>query len=268
MVERFAATSAGRVRYLEGGAGWPLLLLHAFPLAADMWRPQLEHPPAGRRIIAPDLPGFGPAAEDLPAGPASMADMASSVVSLLDALEIESATIGGLSMGAYVTMAMYRRAPERFTGLILADTKLQEDTPEARDARRKMLDLVRGGGAQAVADEMLPKLLGETSRRERPDLQDMVRDMIEANRPEGIAAAIEAMMTRPDSTELMSGMSCPTLIVVGAEDRLTPPAEAESMSRTIARSQLVVIPAAGHLSNLEAPVAFSKALENFLVSNI
>src|SRR6185503_6037617 len=126
-------------------------------------------------------------------------DMAGDVTALLDELAIDSAVIGGLSMGGYITFALFRRAPERFTGMILADTKAQPDTPEGLEGRRQMIDLARRRGARAVADSMLPKLLGPSAVRRRPDLADSVRAMIERAAVPGIVAAIEAMIGRPDS---------------------------------------------------------------------
>ena len=195
-------TLGGRsTRYLEAGAGWPVILLHAFPLNADMWRPQLEQVPDGWRMIAPDLRGFGPAAEiQSGAQPPTMDDFADDVDELMGALGIAEAAIGGLSMGGYVTFALCRRAPERFNAMILADTKPQADTPEGREGRRKMIELVRARGAPAVADEMLPKLLGSTTRSTRPQVAATVRQMIESASVDAIAGAIEAMLGRPDST--------------------------------------------------------------------
>jgi 3-oxoadipate enol-lactonase len=257
------------VRYLEAGAGWPVILLHGFPLNADMWRPQLEQVPDGWRMIAPDLRGFGPASE-VPAGAAAltMDDFADDVGAFLDTLEIAEAVIGGLSMGGYVTFALARRAPERFTGMILADTKPQADTPEGREGRRKMIELVHARGATAVADQMLPKLVGSTSQETRPHVAARVREMIESTPVEAIVGAIEAMLSRPDSTPDLSTISWQTLVIVGAEDVITPLADAEAIQSGIPRSRLVVLPAAGHMSNLETPDTFSRALVDFLQSNL
>jgi 3-oxoadipate enol-lactonase len=264
--EAQAAIGHRKTRYLEAGAGWPAILIHAFPLNADMWRPQLERVPAGWRLIAPDLRGFGPGAG--PEVATTVDEFAGDLVALLDGLEIDRAVIGGLSMGGYVTFALFRRAPERFTGMILADTKAQADTDEGREGRRKMIELVRASGASAVADQMLPKLLAEASTRTNPALVSQVRQMIETTPAPVIAAALEALSRRPDSIPDLARIACPALVVAGAEDVLTPVADAAAMDRQLGRSSLVVLPGAGHLSNLESPEAFSKALADFLASSL
>ena len=253
----------GPQRYLEAGSGWPVVLLHGFPLSADMWRPQLENVPDGWRFIAPDLAGFGP---DALAPVQSMADLADGVIEFLDAMRIEKATLGGLSMGGYVTFGVMRRDPERAVGLILADTRATADNEQGRAARSKMVETLRMRGVSAVAEEMMPKLLGETTRRNAPEVEARVRGLIEVNTPEGLAGAVTAMRDRPDSTSLLSSISMPTLILVGEEDVLTPPADAEAMRSKVSRAHLVSIPRAGHLSNLEAPEKFSAALSDFLVA--
>lgn len=259
-------TIGGRdARYLEAGSGWPVVLIHAFPLNADMWRSQLERVPDGWRYIAPDLRGFGPGAQ-APGGPVTMDDLAADVLCVLDALVIDEATIGGLSMGGYVTLAMLRAAPERFTGVVLADTRPQADSDDARAGRRAMLALVHDRGPAAVVEQMLPKLLGETSRRERPALEAEVRRIAVSNSTGAIAGAIEAMMGRRDSTDLLPRISRPALVIVGAEDTITPPADAEAMQRMLSRSRLVTLPGAGHLSSMETPDVFASALTDFLSS--
>jgi pimeloyl-ACP methyl ester carboxylesterase len=238
-----------------------VVLIHAFPLNATLWEAQVDRAPAGVRFITPDFPGFGRSA-DAPAR--SMDDIARSVLRALDEEGIDRAVIGGMSMGGYATLALYRMARERFAGMILADTRATADTDQQREARRKMIDTVRARGASAVADEMLPKLLGATTHRERPELACAVRTMIEGNSPDAIAGAVEAMLGRPDSTPLLREISVPTLIVCGAEDILTPPSDSEALHRGIAGSRLAILAGAGHLSNIESPDAFSLTLNAFL----
>jgi pimeloyl-ACP methyl ester carboxylesterase len=194
----------------------------------------------------------------------SMDDYAGDVIDLLDALHIDEAVVGGLSMGGYVTFALFRRAARYFRAMILADTRPQADTPEAREGRTRLLAAMKEKGAQAAADDMIPKLLGEDSRRTQPKLADHLRSLILANSAAAIGSALTAIMTRPDSTPTLASIHCPTLIVVGEQDTLTPPAFSEEMQRGIAGSQLVVIPRAGHMSNLEQPAAFNAALAHFL----
>ena len=264
--EAHVEVAGRRLRYLQAGSGWPLILLHAFPLSADLWRPQLDRVARGWQFLAPDLRGFGRGS--LPPTSMTMDDMATDVSAFMDALEIDRAVIGGLSMGGYVTMAFYRLAPDRFTGIVLANTKASLDTPEGRAAREQMIELVRRDGASAVADQMLPKLLGATSQRARPYLEPLVRRLIEGNSAEGIEAAIHAIRDRPDSFPTLERTAVPALVITSDEDVIIPVSESEAMHRVMPRSQLVVLTAAGHLSNLEVPDDFSEALGNFLTANL
>jgi 3-oxoadipate enol-lactonase len=262
--EQTTAVRGRRVRYLESGLGRPIVLLHAFPMSADMWRPQLDRLPKGWRLIAPDLRGFGGSNLDGPE--LGMDDYAGDVVALLDTLSLERAVIGGLSMGGYVTFAVFRLAPERFSGMILADTRSTADTEDGVRARRTLLESVRARGVGAVADTMPAKLLGETSHRERPALVADVRAQIASNPASGIEAAIYALMTRPDSTADLPRIACPTLVIVGAEDGLTPVSDAEALRDGITGARLAVLPRAGHLSNLEAAEDFSHTIGEWLAS--
>jgi 3-oxoadipate enol-lactonase len=264
MVLELRSTVNGRTtRYLEAGSGQPVILIHAFPLNADMWRPQLDRVPGGWRCIAPDLRGFGGSALDSAAS-LTMDDYAADVAALMDALALDRAVIGGLSMGGYVTFALFRLAPERFAGVVLADTRSQADTDDGVRTRLALLELLRTKGTSAVATEVLPKLLGETTRRERPEVVAEARRLIESNSAAAIEAAIHALIGRPDSTSDLASIRRPTLVIVGDEDAITPLADGEQLHGAIAASELSVIPHAGHLSNLEAPEAFSTALGAFL----
>jgi pimeloyl-ACP methyl ester carboxylesterase len=268
--ERFLETGGRRLAWLEAGAGWPVILLHAFPFKAEMWRAQLDAVPPGWRFIAPDLRGFGRAhllrlkVEDA-APPLTVDDYAGDVSALMDALKIDDAVIGGLSMGGYVAFALFRQAPGRFAGMILADTRPQADTPQARAARVQLRALLAERGPAAVADQMLPKLFSPSAAAETVAAG---RQLIESADPAAIDAAIGALMTRPDSTPDLPRMTRGTLVIVGEEDAITPVADARAMQSAIPRSTLTVIPGAGHLSNLERPEIFSRALGDFLAGHL
>src|SRR5919109_364305 len=148
------------VAYIEAGApgGRVLVLLHAFPLAADMWRAQIDAVPPGWRLIAPDFAGLG-RSDDRPDEPPLFDDYASDVIAVLDRLGVDTFVVGGLSLGGYVALALARLVGHRLEGLVLADTKAPADDEQARAGRARMLELLAERGVDAIADEMLPKLL-------------------------------------------------------------------------------------------------------------
>ena len=165
-------------------------------------------------------------------------------------------------------MALLRLVPRRVRALVLADTRPQADGDQGRAKRREMLALVARDGVTGLADAMLPALLGRTSQAERPALAAEVRRLVLANHPEAVRAAVSAMMTRPDWTPLLASIDCPTLVVVGEEDAITPVADAAALHEAIPGSRLSVLPGSGHLSNLETPDAFGAALARFLAERV
>jgi len=263
VLSKVAHLATRSVRYLEAGNGRPFVWLHAFPLSADQWLPQLHRVPPGWRFIAPDLRGFrgaGPAFQDLGLDGQTIDAHAADVVELMTHLDIDAARIGGLSMGGYVALAIVHRAPQRVKSLVLANTRAGADSPRGKLNRAAMLERLARDGVRAIADEMVPKLLGDTTRREQPDLVDVVTGMILANSSEGIASAVRAMRDRPDSTALLARLPGPLTIVHGDEDVLIPVEEAEAMHQAAPGSRLIVLPRVGHLSNLEDPAGFSAAI--------
>jgi 3-oxoadipate enol-lactonase len=258
----------GRLRYLDvppAGQSRPagtLVFIHGFPLNPSMWDPQLVFAGRGWRLIVPELRGFGDGAGDPPT--TSIDDYAGDTIDLLDRLHVESAVICGLSMGGYIVFSMFRHAPTYFRAMVLADTRSQGDTPEAVAGRKNMQQLVRDKGVAAIADALLPKLVGDTTRRERPAVVDQVRSQITGTSAESIAGALTALMTRPDSTPTLSTIRCPVQIIVGDEDAITPPPLSEQMHRDIPGSELTVIKGAGHMSNMEQPALFNDTLSRFL----
>lgn len=252
------------IEYADEGRGTALLLFHAFPLGLFQWDEQAGALSRGARVVRFDARGFG--ASDLSEGPLTMECIADDGAALLDLLGIERAVVGGCSMGGYAALAFARRHPRRLVGLYLQDTKATPDTAEARSGRADLAARVLAEGAGAAAEAFLPKLVGETTRREQGALVERLRERILATRPAGIAAALHGLGARADSRPSLAAIRVPSLVLVGEEDVLTPPIEAEALAAGIPGARLVRVPRAGHLANLEAPSAVSEVLSAFLAS--
>lgn len=251
-----------KIAYTDTGAGRPIVLIHGYPFNRSLWNEQVEALSGSFRVIVPDLRGFGES--DSSAEPATISRMAQDVAALLDHLGIPRATIGALSMGGYVTLAFYKLYASRVRALILADTRAQADTEEGKQTRAQQAEKALAEGMAGIADAMLPKLLTPETVSKRPEIVKRVRDMMLKTKPEGAAAALRGMAERDDQTPLLAKISVPTLILVGAEDAITPVADSEKMNQAIAGSRLVVIENAGHVSNLERTQKFNEAVLDFL----
>jgi len=264
-VSAFATLTVGgrTVRYLAGGdpaASRTLLLLHAFPIGVSVWEPQIDAFPSWR-VLAPALPGFD-GSDPIP--DTTIDGYAAHIVRFVEAMGLQRACVGGLSLGGYLLFALLRRAPGLISGLVLADTRSGADGPEARESRQRMLATLAAEGVPAIASDVIPKLLGPSTRRDRAAVVERVRDRIESQPADAVADAVRVMLSRPDATPLLQTIRVPTLIIVGEEDALTPPAEAERLHAAIAGSTLVRLPHAGHLTSLENPAAFNAAVAQLL----
>jgi 3-oxoadipate enol-lactonase len=249
-------------RYGDGAPNHTVVFLHAFPLNRLMWAPQLEDLRGVWQVIAPDMRGHG--ASDVTGEAASMERMADDVHALVESIDVGRVVLVGLSMGGYVALSFMRKYGDTVRALVLADTRATADNEEARAARYTLIEEVAAKGAPVLAESMLPKLLSQKSVEEKAELVVAVRRMIETTSPSGIAGALAGMAERPDSTDVLAQIAVPTLVVVGAEDTVTPEADARAMADAIPGARLEVIEGAGHLSNLEQPAEFNKILREFL----
>jgi pimeloyl-ACP methyl ester carboxylesterase len=198
------------------------------------------------------------------ATPSTMTAYARDLLNTLDERGVDRAVFAGLSLGGYVLFELLRQAPARVAGLILADTRTTIDTPERLAARERSIALALAGGATAIADDMLPTLLGPTTHAHRPEVVAQVRALIESQPAATIAEGLRAIMARVDSAAVLPSITVPTTIIVGDEDVITPPSDAQFMHARIPGSTLVTIRGAGHMSNLEDPEAFNAAMNQFL----
>ena len=231
----------------------PVVLLHAFPLSSRMFEP-LRGALPGLDVITPD---YAPSS-DLDA-------LADDVAALLDERGIERAIIGGVSMGGYLAMAFLRRHRARAAAVVLADTKAGADSNEARANRLRIAKILDDENSDRVLlREVLPTLIGQTTKRDRPAALKFVTELVSATPPSSAAAWQRAMASRPDSFDTLRATDVPALVVVGEEDWLAPPAQAAAMVAALPNARLVELPAAGHLSAIETPDAFAAAVAGFV----
>lgn len=231
-----------------------------------MWLAQREGLARSCRVITPDLRGFGGSrlGDDEP----SLELMADDVARLLDDEGVERAVIGGLSMGGYVTMAFCRRHGDRVLGVILADTKASPDPPPARENRARIAEAVLAGDSQVLVTDVLPGLIGTTTKERRAMVFGRVKGLVQSAPPGAVAWAQRAMAARPDSFDTLAALKVPVLVVVGQEDELATVADAEAMARAVPEGRVEVIPKAGHLSAVEQPEAFNAAVAAFLSNEL
>jgi 3-oxoadipate enol-lactonase len=246
------------------GEGPAILFVHGYPLNRTIWRAQIEGLNGFRRI-APDLRGMGQS--DAPDLGYSMNIYAADLAALLDTLNIEDVILCGLSSGGYIAFVFLRQWRSRVRGLVLMDTRAEADTPEARRARDTAAASAREGGAEAVAEAMLPKMLAPVTLADHPDTVDRVRTMIASTPVPGIVGALAAMRDRVGSESLLPTLTdIPTLVVVGEADGLAPPDQARAMAQAIPGARFAIIPGAGHLPPVEQPDEVTGRLREFLVS--
>lgn len=250
----------------DRGSGRVLLFVHGFPLDHSMWQGQIDEFARSYRVIAPDLRGLGEST--IGNGEVTMRRYADDLAALLDRLSIkEKIVFCGLSMGGYIAWQFWQKHAERLSALVLCDTRAVADTPEAKAGRAALAARVKEQGALAAADAMMPKLFGPKSEQNHPEAVAATRAAILRNSPPGIIAALDGMAKRPDATEMLGGISVPTLVVVGEHDAISPPDEMRGIAERIPAAEFVVIKGAGHMSPLENPRDFNAALSRFLAAN-
>jgi pimeloyl-ACP methyl ester carboxylesterase len=234
-----------------------LVLLHAFPLDRSMWERELRSlADAASPIIAPSFPGFG--RSELPKRQPTLDDYADAVIREMDAAKVERAAVAGLSMGGYVAFALWRRHRKRIERLALIDTKAEGDTPEAAATRVRLAETIREHGVEALL-KAPPKWLRDGSPG-----WDGLKGIIRGQNKDAVAQASVAMSTRPDSVADLATIDVPSAVIVGEADAITPLANAKTIADGIPDASLSVIPGAGHISNIDAPEAFEKAMRAWL----
>lgn len=260
-----------QISYDHVGSGQPLVMLHAFPLNHEMWRGQIREFADDYQIIAPDARGFGEstAFDDLSTDfKLSLKLVAQDANALLDKLGVtQPILLCGLSMGGYTALEFARQFPNRLNGLILCDTRADADSDESKKSRDEMIEFANNHTGQEVAEKMLPRLLGATTRAHNLAVAARVRELTTELTGSNAAAMLMALRDRRDSTEMLSEIKVPTLVIGGEEDEICSPEIMGAMAAKISGARHETIRGAGHLSNLEAPESFNAVVREWMSEN-
>ena len=250
-----------QLSYEVSGNGPDVVLLHPFPLNRHFWdsvTPQLS---TRYRVIIPDLRGHGDS--ELGEGPVTMQKLSDDLSRLCREERISKAFFVGVSIGGYLLFEFWRRYRDQVTALVLANTRPGAETSEGKANRLQLADRVLREGTDCFLEEMLSKLLSQTTRTNRPDIANAARRMMQRMSAEGIAGVQRGMAERPDSVATLATINVPTLLIAGDEDSI-PLSEFELMRQQISGSRLQVISQAGHYAALEKPAEFGALLRTFL----
>lgn len=249
----------------EGSREAPVLIfVHGFPFNRSMWKPQVEAFAQEWRVVAYDVRGHGESDGGKKAF--SIKLFAQDLIGLMDTLAIEKAVLCGLSMGGYIALNAVLTYPERFKALVLSDTQCVADTPEAKEKRLKTIEAIGRDGVESFADASVKNFFASGSLQSAANTVENVRMMIAATSEETLVGTLRALYEREESCSRLQEIRVPVLILVGEEDRITPPQAAALMHQKIKGSCMEIIAQAGHLSNMERPGKFNKELGSFIDS--
>ena len=252
-----------QVQVREFGQGPAVVLVHGYPLDGAMWSGVARALSAHFRVLKPDLPGRGENPTAAEGGIEGYADFLEAIFGQLQ----PPAGLAGFSMGGYVSLALLKRGPASVRAAALVDTRSGADDESGRAGREAAIAAVRAGGAAAIVDGMIPKLLSPAAAQ-NASLVERLQRIILRQKPETIESDLTAMRDRPDSTEFLARIAIPAIVLAGDQDVVTPPAEGQAMAAAIPGASFVSIAGAGHLTPMERPGAVAAALSEFFAASL
>lgn len=239
----------------------PLVFVHAFPLSSEMWENQVTTFSSDYRVIAYDVRGLGNSSQNN--NQFMMETYADDLIDLINYLKLEKVNAAGLSMGGYIIQRALLKNPDLFKTIILADTRLERDSNEGLSSRATAIQKIKTGKRQEFLNIFIKNLVSNENFKNK-ELISKINSIIEENTDEGICGAILALATRPDNSGAFKNCTLPSLILVGEHDVLTPIEAGTKIKEEFRNSEMHVIKDSGHLSNMENPLEFNRALKGFL----
>jgi 3-oxoadipate enol-lactonase len=269
-------SSGARLTFRETGAGTPVVFLHPTPLDGDYWRPAIAAI-SGIRAIVPDFRGHGASelGRMLPVGDfdcvpdapvLSMAQLAADILALLDHLQLDQAFYAGCSIGGYVMLELWRRAPERMRGLAFVCSKPQPDAEVGLAKRVLTITAARAEGTEKLFDGMARNLVGASTRKRHPQIVDELRSHMTLT-AEAEVAVQAGLATRPDSLSTVATINAPVLSIAGGEDSAIAPADMEAFNAAPGGCESHLLPEAGHLAAYEQPAEVASLVGAWLRRN-
>lgn len=239
-----------------------IIFVHAFPLSEEMWEPQVKEFEKEYRVITYDLRGFGQSEQEYPVN--TIDSHADDLFTIINELKLDKPVLCGLSMGGYISLRATERSQDTFKAAILCDTRSEADTNESKLGRAQQINQIKAGIIELFYDNFFNNALSKKTMDRNRDIVRTIQNIAEKQEPTAVMETLMTLASRTDTTPFLDRIHIPVLILVGEEDKLTPPELSVSMNKKIKSSELITIPDSGHFSNLENPSAFNGAIRNFL----
>lgn len=239
-----------------------LIFIHGFPFDHKMWDSQISNFENSFHCISYDIRGLGgsPAGD----GQLTMESLVDDLFELMESLNLNKPVLCGLSMGGYISLRAVERDEKKFRGLILCDTKAEADSNEGKINRANGIKEINNNGVEKYARNFIEKCLAEKFiKNSKKEYEEILMRSIKSD-PTGLKGCLLAMAGRTDTTNYLSQIKIPVLLLCGEYDKLTPPAVMKTMADKINQTEFITIPEAGHVSAVENSQAFNFAIEKFL----
>ncbi len=242
----------------------PIIFVHGFPYNSSMWAQQIKRLKETNYCITYDVRGLG---ETPPGdGQFTIEMFVDDLLAVIDGLDLHNPVIVGFSMGGYIALRAIEREPERFRALILCDTKAEADDDEGRLKRANAISLINREGVEQFASDFVPIAFSDEAPNKIPETYNVLLERAQAESPIGVKGCLLAMAARTDTTHVLGEIQIPTLLLVGENDAITPPAVMQQMQEKIEGAEMIMVPEAGHMSPVENPDVVTQGIEEFLTS--